>query len=421
MGKTLTEKILSRASGQDVTAGDYVIVEVDKILLHDASGPLAVQQLKRLGKERIAKPEVTFIFLDHAAPSPAKELSNSHKLLREFAARTGAQLIEVGRGICHQLMSADYLNPGEILVGGDSHTCTGGALGAFATGMGSTDIAIAMALGRTWMRVPEALRFELKGAFPRGVYAKDLILYIIGMIGADGATYKSLEFAGSALAGIGIPERMTLCNMAVEAGAKSALMPSDERTREYLEQRGRGERWQELKPDEDAHYERSFTIDLGKLEPMVAMPHFVDNVCPVGDERLRDVKIDQAFLGSCTNGRLEDLRIAAEILRKNGGKLHEGVRLIVNPASQEVLIQALQEGIIETFVKAGALINPPGCGVCNGAHQGILADGEVAIGSHNRNFRGRFGNPNSFVYLASPATVIASAITGKITDPREVL
>lgn len=421
MGKTMAEKILSRASGKDVSAGDYVIVAVDKILLHDVSGPLAVQQFEKMGKDRIAHPDRTFIFLDHSAPPHARELANSHKLLREFAEKTGAQLLEVGSGICHQLMVADYLNPGEVLVGGDSHTCTGGAIGAFATGMGSTDVAVAMTFGETWMRVPEALKFDITGEFPKGVYAKDLILHIIGMIGADGATYKSLEFVGEAVEGMETHERMTICNMAVEAGAKSGIMPSDGKTQEFLKSRGREEKWIEIEPDGDARYEREFTIDVSKLEPMVSIPHLVDNVCSVTDDRVRDVEIDQAFLGSCTNGRLEDLRLAAEILRKNGGKIHKRVRLIVNPASREILEKALKEGIIETFIKAGALINPPGCGVCNGSHQGILADGERAIGCHNRNFKGRFGNPGAYVYLGSPATVIASAIRGKITDPREVL
>jgi 3-isopropylmalate/(R)-2-methylmalate dehydratase large subunit len=421
MGKTMAEKILSKASGKDVSAGDYSVVPVDKILLHDVSGPLAVQQFERLRADRIANPEGTLIFLDHSVPPPAKEFANNHRLLREFAERSGAQLLKAGSGICHQLMVVDHLNPGEVLVGGDSHTCTGGAIGAFATGMGSTDIAVAMTFGRTWMRVPEALKFNITGKFPKGVYAKDLILHIIGMIGADGATYKSVEFVGDAVEKLEIHERMTICNMAVEAGAKSGMMPSDEKTEEFLQSKGRGEKWVEIKPDDDASYEREFSIDVSELEPMVSAPHLVENVCSVTDNRVRDVEIDQAFLGSCTNGRLEDLRIAADILRGNGEKIHERVRLIVNPASREIFEKALQEGIIETFIRAGALINPPGCGVCNGSHQGILADGEVAIGCHNRNFRGRFGNPRAYVYLGSPATVMASAIRGKITDPREVL
>jgi 3-isopropylmalate/(R)-2-methylmalate dehydratase large subunit len=420
MGKTIAEKILSQASGKDVSAGDYTVVKVDKILLHDVSGPLSVQQFERLGAGRIANPKGTFIFLDHSSPAHAKELANNHKLLRKFAEETGAQLLNAGSGICHQLMVTDYLNPTEVLVGGDSHTCTGGSLGAFATGMGSTDVAVAMTLGEIWMRVPETLKFNITGEFPEGVYAKDLILYIIGMIAADGATYKSMEFVGETVKEMEIHERMTICNMAVEAGAKIGIMPSDEKTKKFLQSKGRGERWVEIKSD-DAIYEKEFSIDVSKLVPMIAAPHFVDNVYPVTDKQFQDVKIHQVFLGSCTNGRLEDLRIAAEILRKNGGKIHEGVRLIVNPASREIFKEALQEGIIETFIKAGALINPPGCGVCNGAHQGVLADGEVAIGCHNRNFKGRFGNPKAYVYIASPATTIASAIKGKIVDPREML
>lgn len=421
MRKTLAEKIISMKVGKSVSAGDYVLVNLDKIYFHEGSGPLAVEQMNNAGVVEPAKPNGTFIFIDHSAPSPGRELSNTQKLLRDFARKSGGQLYDIEEGICHQLMNSNHINPGDIVIGGDSHTCTGGALGAFATGMGSTDIGIGTGLGQTWMKVPEAIKFELVGEFSDGVYAKDLILHIIGMIGSDGATYKSMEFVGEAVNNLEIHERLTVSNMAVEAGAKVGLFPSDEITKKYLQNRGRGGDWKEIKADEDAEYEKEYKINLADLEPTVSYPHFVDNTCTLNDERVKDVKIDQGFLGSCTNARLEDLRIAADILKKNGGKINKDTRLIVNPASREIYQQAMEEGILMTFSKAGASINTPGCGVCNGSHQGVLADGEVAIGSNNRNFKGRFGNPEAFVYLGSPATVMASVIKGKLTDPREVI
>lgn len=421
MGKTLAEKIISKAIGRDVSAGDYVIVGIDKIYIHDGTGPLALDQIEKTGIGKIAKPDSTFIFLDHSAPSPAMEMSNSQKRLRDFAAETGCHLFDVGDGICHTVMAFDHIAPGDIVIASDSHTCSGGALGSFATGMGSTDVGIAMALGQTWVKVPEALKFHLSGEFPKWVYAKDLILYVIGMIGSDGATYTSMEFFGDALEEMEIPHRLTMANMAVEAGAKVGLFPSDRVTKGFLESRGRGDQWKEIRPDDDARYERTYSIDMSQLEPMISYPHFVDTTCPVGDERVRGVTIDQGFLGSCTSGSLEDLRVAAHIIEKNGGEIAPGVRLIVNPASREIYEKAMEEGVFMTLSRAGAVINTAGCGVCNGSHQGVLADGEVAIGSHNRNFKGRFGNPNADVYLASPATVAASVIRGEITDPREVL
>jgi len=421
MGMTLTEKIISQSLGRSVSAGDYVIADIDKMYIHEGSGPLAIKQIENIGMDHIAKPEATFVFFDHSAPSPISSISNTQKSLRDFARRTGCHLFDIGDGICHEIMSAHYINPGDIVIAGDSHTCTGGALCAFATGMGSTDMGIALAYGQTWLRVPETFKFELSGRFSKGVYAKDLILHIIGMIGSDGATYKSMEFVGDGIKYIDIHERLTVSNMVVEAGAKVGLFPSDEVTEKYMRDRDREDKFKEIKPDNDAKYEKEYNIDLSKIEPTVSCPHFVDNTCPVSDERLSNIKVDQGFLGSCTNGRLEDLIIAADILEKNGCKIHEGVRLIVNPASREIYNKAMEQGILMTLSKAGASINTPGCGVCAGGHQGVLADGEVAIGCNNRNFKGRFGNPESFVYLGSPATVIASVIKGKIAEPREVL
>jgi 3-isopropylmalate/(R)-2-methylmalate dehydratase large subunit len=421
MGMTLAEKILSEKVGRPVVAGEYIIVDVDKMYVHEGSGPLAVKKVEDINGGRLKAPDRASIFLDHSAPSPQTALSNVQKSLREFSKKTGCKLFDINAGICHQIMAADFINPGDVVIGGDSHTCTGGALCAFAAGMGSTDLGIILATGQTWLKVPETMKFEISGRFQPGVFSKDLILHIIGMIGADGATYRSMEFVGAAMDNIAVFERLTVSNMAIEAGAKVGLFPSDEQTRHFLNERGRGAKWRDIHPDADAVYAGALRIDLNQLEPTVACPHLVDHTCVVSDKKIADVKIDQAFLGSCTNARLEDLRIAADVIQKAGGKIHPDVRLIVNPATQEIYRSAMAEGLLMTLSLAGASINTPGCGVCAGGHQGVLADGEVAIGSNNRNFKGRFGSAEAFVYLGSPATVAASAVRGKITDPREVL
>ena len=419
MGKTLVEKIIGKHAGKDVVAGEIVVAKVDVCLTQDGTGPLAVRQLEKMNLVKAANPKKTVIFIDHAGPSPQKQLSNDHILLRDFAKKTGAVMSDVGEGVCHQIICEEYLNPGEILVGADSHTCTGGALGAFSTGMGSTDVAVAIALGKTWLRVPEAFKFHIKGKFQKGVYAKDLILHIIGKIGADGADYKSMEFTGPAIDEMELEDRMTISNMAVEAGAKCGLMPSDGKTKAYLEKHGRGDQWRELKADPDAVYEKAFEIDLNELKPTISFPHTVDNTKTIDEPGVKDVKIDQVSIGTCTNGRIEDLRIAAGILK--GKKRNPATRLIVTPASKSIYLEAIREGLIETLVEAGAVINPPGCGPCVGVHQGILGDGEACLATQNRNFQGRMGNTDSFIYLSSPAVAAATAITGKITDPREYL
>jgi len=417
MGKTIAEKIIGEHAGKDVSAGDLAVVKVDLCLLQDGTGPLAVRELQKLGMEKVHNPKGTVLFIDHSSPSPRAELSNDHVLLRQFARKTGAVLSDVGFGICHQVMAENYVCPGDILIGSDSHTCTAGALGAFATGMGSTDVAIAMALGKTWLRVPDSFKIHVTGKLQNGVFPKDLILYIIGLIGADGADYRSLEFCGDTIENMDMSGRLTLCNMAVEAGAKAGIVASDDVTYEYLKEYGRPEKFRKIAPDNDAVYEKIIEIDVSELSPMVAFPHTVDNVKSV--EEAKGIKIHQVFLGSCTNCRIDDLRIAAEILK--GKTVHPDVRLLVTPASKKVYLQASKEGLLDILVEAGATISSPGCAVCCGIHEGILADDEVCVATSNRNFLGRMGNPKSFVYLSSPATAAISALTGEITDPREVI
>ncbi len=417
MGKTLAEKILSVKSDTEARAGSIVVVRLDLVFVQDSTGPLALRQLSEANLDTIHNPERTILFIDHSVPSPARELSNDHAFLRNFAREKGVVLSDIGQGICHQLVAESWANPGDVIVGADSHTVTAGALGAFATGMGSTDIAIAMALGKTWLRVPETIRILVHGRFAKGVYAKDLILHLVGQLGADGATYKALEFAGESITNMSISERLTIANMVVEAGAKVGLFPSDSVTENYLREQGRGERYIALNPDSDATYESTIEIDASRLEPTVAKPHSVDNTALARE--LKGVHIDQVFIGTCTNGRPDDLRIAAGILQ--GRKRHPNTRLIVSAASRKVLLAALAEGYITALVEAGATIVPPGCAACLGVHQGVLGDGEACLSTANRNFKGRMGNTEAFVYLGSPATAAATAIRGEITDPREFI
>ncbi len=419
MGKTIVEKIISAHTGKEVSAGDFVVADVDVVLAQDGTGPLAVRQIEKMGFDTAALPEKTVLFLDHAAPSPKKELSNDHITLRNFARKTGVQVSDIGDGVCHQVIPEKYLNPGEILIGADSHTCTGGALGAFATGMGSTDVGVGIAMGKTWLRVPETFLFRITGEFQKGVYPKDLILHIIGTIGADGATYKAMEFAGPAIKAMEMTDRMTLSNMAVEAGAKCGLIASDAVTKTFLVERGRGDKFVSITADEDAVYEKVFDIDVSGLKPTISFPHKVDNTRTIDSPDCAGVKIDQVFIGTCTNGRIKDLRIAAGMLK--GRKRHPDTRLIVTPASREIYGQALEEGVLKIFNDFGASINTPGCGACVGVHQGALGDGERCLATQNRNFQGRMGNTKGFIYLASPAVAAATAIEGVIADPRKYL
>jgi 3-isopropylmalate/(R)-2-methylmalate dehydratase large subunit len=417
LGKTIAEKIISSHAGRDVRAGDIVVVDIDVVMAQDGTGPLSVSQIKKMGFDSVKNPSKSIFFIDHAAPSPRRELSDSHKVLRDFAAKTGAKLSDIGEGVCHQILVESYVCPGDIVIGADSHTCTAGALGAFATGMGSTDIAVGFALGKTWLMVPQTVKVNFNGKAKKGVYAKDLIIYLIGKITSDGATYKALEFSGEVSKDLSIDDRFTISNMAVEAGAKTGIFPSDGITLKYLRGQDREDCYMEVKADAGAEYEMVLDIDCTDIEPMVSMPHTVDNIKPVSE--LDNIKIDQVYIGTCTNGRLADLKIAADILKDK--KINKNVRLIVAPASRGIYLDALECGIIKTLIKSGAVVISPGCGPCVGVHQGILGSGEVCLSTQNRNFKGRMGNPDSFIYLSSPATAAWSAVRGYISDPREVL
>ena len=417
MGKTISEKILSSKSGSDAQAGDIVISSVDLVFVQDTTGPLTIRQFKSGKKQTLASPSRTALFIDHASPSPSRQLSNDHAFIREFAAETGCLLFDAGCGVCHQIVAEKLARPGDVIVGADSHTVTAGALGAFATGMGSSDVAVAMSLGKTWFRVPETIRIHVAGKFSRGVGAKDLILHLIGLIGADGATYKALEFTGNAVDSMPMWQRLTVSNMAIEAGAKAGLFPSDRITREYLKKQGRENDYTALAADADAAYERTIKVEANSLEPTVARPHTVDNTATA--KSLSDIKVNQVFIGTCTNGRLEDMAEASSILKNK--KVHAGVRLIVCPASRQIYSDAIKAGFIQTIIEAGGIILPPGCAGCLGLHQGALGDNEVCLSTANRNFKGRMGNPEGLIYLSSTATAAASALTGRITDPREAL
>jgi 3-isopropylmalate/(R)-2-methylmalate dehydratase large subunit len=417
MGMTLAEKILSEHAEREVKPGDIVVVKTDLVYAQDGTGPLAVRKIQEMGFEKIFNPQKTIFFLDHAAPSPRFELSNDHHFLREFAERTGCLISDVGYGISHQVVAEKDVKPGDLVIGADSHTCTGGALGAFATGVGSTDAAVAMAIGKVWLRVPETIQVLVNGELPAGVYGKDIILHLIGTIGAAGATYKALEFSGNTIERLDMAGRMTIANMAVEAGAKVGLFPSDEITRTWLNRMGRAKDFRRLTPGSDAFHERTVEINATTLKPTIACPHQVDHTKTI--DEIGEVRVDQVYLGTSCNGRLEDLQIAAKILK--GKKIHPKLRMIVTPGSRLVYLEALKDGTMETLIEAGALAMTPGCGACVGLHEGVLGDGEVCLATQPRNFKGRMGSPNSFIYLGSPAVAAATAIEGKIADPRKYL
>ena len=417
MGKTISEKIFSRASGKDTYAGDLIIASVDSAMMHDGMALLAMQAFQEMGGKKIWDPTKVAIVIDHIAPSATEAFSKVHKTMREFALNNGANLYEVGSGVCHQLMIESGLAfPGGLVVGSDSHTCTYGAVGAFATGIGSTEIAAVLISGKLWFKVPETLRIAVEGNLPAMVFPKDVILKVVGTVKADGATYKAIEFDGSTIKAMDVEGRLTLSNMAVEMGAKTGLIKPDQKTLRYLTSLGH-KPYEGFISDKDAKFSETLHLKVSDLKPQVACPHSVDNVKPVTEVEGKEV--NQVFLGSCTNGRICDLRVAAGILKKR--KISQRVRMIVIPASRRVYLQALKEGLIDIFLNAGCAVCNPGCGPCAGAHQGILAPGEVCVSTSNRNFKARMGSVDSEIYLVSPAIAAVTAIEGRITDPRIML
>ncbi len=417
MGKTMAEKIFAAHCGREVSAGELVVAEVDFMMGQDGTSPLAIRAFRELGGERVKDPSRVALVIDHSAPSPLEGVSNLHAMMREFAAEQEVGLYDVGRGVCHCLLPEQgHVAPGELVIGADSHTTTYGAVNAFSTGVGSTDLAAAMLTGKLWFKVPESLRLELRGKLGEGVYSKDVALFLAGELTADGATYMAVEYGGEVISSLSVEARFTISNMAVEMGAKAGLMEADDKVLSWL--KGRVSRpFRPAAPDRDAVYREVRELDLGGLTPMVAEPHRVDAVRPV--EEVEGTPVHEAVIGTCTNGRLEDLEVAARIL--SGRRVSPEVRLIVAPASRQVFLEAMERGVVRALVEAGAALVTPGCGPCVGTHNGVPADGETVISTANRNFKGRMGNANAFIYLASPATVAASAVAGKITDPRRML
>lgn len=416
---SLTAKILARASGRDrVEVGETVVATVDKVMIHDVTGPITLDLIDNLNA-RIPKPESLYIFLDHYSPSPSIPASGIHRRFRIFARTNGViNFFDVGEGVCHQVMVEGIVKPGEVVVGADSHTTTYGALAAFSTGIGSSEAAYAILTGRLWFKVPEPLYVRLDGALPSYASGKDIILSVLGILGQEGANYKALEFAGPGLRTLSMSDRLTVANMSVECGAKNAIFPLDEVTLDYVREFNTPIDLSSLSYLRTAKVESPhLTLDLSTLEPMVAKPHSPANVAPVPS--VEGVSIDAAFIGSCTNGRYEDLLAAARILK--GRRVSKDVRLIVTPASKRVLMRALQDGLIKMLLDAGAVVTPPSCGACFGGHLGVVGDDEVIISSSNRNFVGRMGSPKAKIYLASPVTVAASALEGCVTDPRRYL
>jgi 3-isopropylmalate/(R)-2-methylmalate dehydratase large subunit len=417
---TITEKILAKHAGRkEVKPGELINADIDIVMCHDVTTPPAIEMLYKRGIKKVFDPDKVVVTPDHFIPNKDIESAELAKKLREWVKTCGIEnYYEVGRhGVCHALLPEQgHILPGELIIGADSHTCTYGAFGAFSTGVGSTDLAAALATGKLWFKVPETIKFVLEGKLPKGVYSKDIILHIISDIGVDGALYKAMEFTGSTIKDLSVEGRMTITNMAIEAGGKSGVMEVDKKVVDYVRKRTK-KKFKIVKSDKDAKYSTVKKYDVSKLEPIVAFPHLPSNGKFIS--KIKDVKIDQAWLGSCTNGRIEDLRIAASIVK--GEKIAKGVRMLVVPATTEIWKQANKEGLLDIFMEFGATVSTPTCGACLGGHMGILAEGERCISSTNRNFVGRMGHPKSFVYLGSPATVAASAIEGKIADCRRYL
>lgn len=416
MGMTMTQKILAAHAGlESVEAGQLIEADIDLALANDITGPVSIRELEKAGMDQVFDREKVALVLDHFAPNKDIKSAEQCKVCREFAKKHNiVHFFDVGSmGIEHALLPEQgIVAAGDLVIGADSHTCTYGALGAFSTGVGSTDCAAGIATGKAWFRVPSAIRIELTGELQPWVCGKDVILHIIGAIGADGALYQSMEFCGDGVEALSMDDRFSICNMAIEAGAKNGIFPVDEKTRLYMKDRVRHAP-REFTADDDASYERTIRIDLRDVPPTVAAPHLPENTKPVTE--LAGIPIQQSVIGSCTNGRIEDMRMAASIMR--GRHVANGVRAIVIPATQEVYLQCIREGLTEAFVEAGAVVSTPTCGPCLGGHMGVLAAGERAVATTNRNFVGRMGHTDSEVYLASPAVAAASAITGVITAP----
>ena len=410
MNQTSAEKIISRHAGQTVYADDLAIVPVDGAMATDTTAPMAIKAFQAMGGTKLWAPSKVSLILDHATPAPNERISNLHQMMREFAAEHGCHFYEVGAGICHQLMvENDHVRPGDIYTGADSHTPTYGALGAFAVGMGSTDLAAVWLTGQTWLKVPKTIKLVLNGKLPKGVFAKDVILYLVGQMGIAGATYEAIEFTGTAVSEMTLASRMTLANMTAEMGGKAGLVDTTGLQLPYD--------FEPMLPDADAQYRAIHEFDLTDLQPQVALPHSPDQVVDI--DKALGQKVQMAFIGSCTNARLEDFHVAAEVLR--GNKIADGVRLIMAPASRHIFNKALQDGTIATLSEAGVSFITSGCGPCVGTHQGVPGNDEVVISSTNRNFKGRMGNPNAQIYLGSPAVVAAAAVAGEIVHPAEVM
>lgn len=416
-GKTIAEKIFSNHAKRDVRAGDIAICDIDFCFGQDGTSSIIIDSFKKLGNAKPFNKKKFCMVIDHSAPSPNLGVSMIHKKMRQFADETGVGMYDIGEGVCHQLIPEEgKVVCGDLVLGADSHTCTYGAINVLSTGVGSTDLAITLASGKNWFLVPETIKIIVNGKLPKGVYSKDIILYIIKLLGANGATYKSVEFYGNAVKELSVDARFTISNMAVEIGAKCGLMEADRKVMQWV--KSHADRTPKpVNADKDAQYCLVKEIDISRLKPQVAKPHTVDNVEDV--DKLKNIKIDQAFLGTCTNGRLEDLRITAAIIKKR--HVHKGTKFIIAPASKRIYLAAIKEGLINSFIESGCIVLPPGCGPCVGTHCGVPADNEVVISTANRNFKGRMGNPSAFIYLASPATVAASALSGKIADPRKYL
>jgi 3-isopropylmalate/(R)-2-methylmalate dehydratase large subunit len=414
--KTIAEKILSQHADKELKAGDFAICKIDFCFGQDGTSGIIIDRFNQLGIDRVFDKNKFAIVIDHNSPSPNQGVSAIHKKLRDFTRRLDLNLYDIGCGVCHQIIpEMGHVLPGNLVLGADSHTCTYGALGALSTGVGSTDLAISLACGKNWFRVPESIKIIIKGKIPKGISAKDIILYIIKDLRADGATYKCIEFCGPVIKELSLDQRFTICNMAVELGAKFGVMQPDGKVYSFLKKAAK-KKMSPVFADKDAKYCLVKEYDISGISPQIAKPHTVDNVCNIED--VAGIRINQAFLGTCTNGRLEDLETAAKIIK--GRKVHPDVRFLIAPASKNIYLLALSKGLIKIFIEAGASVVNPGCGPCVGTHQGVPADNEVVISTANRNFKGRMGNPNAAIYLGSPATVAASAIKGAITDPRKL-